>query len=199
MEKILADINEQRFLNWEEDMMLLPPYRINKINKHKMLADKKRSFVAGMLLHEKLAEIGYVNADFHIQEVDFGKQVLPHYTGLDFSISHSVDKVLLVIHNKHVGCDIEFIEQYHPDLAHRFFSNEECSMIENSEDKDTMFYKIWTLKEAYLKMKRIGLKNGLKNCEVIENNGVLRVKDAENVEFFVFEEPEYIYSIALEK
>ena len=57
--------------------------------------------------------------------------------------------------------DIQEIVPYCRDVAKRVFSPEELSQVESSPDPSAEFTKIWTKKEAYLKMLGVGLSDSL--------------------------------------
>ncbi len=84
---------------------------------------------------------------------------------MQFNISHSEEYVICVISDKPVGVDIQKIGEYNPDVAKRVCNEKELLEIENSFDKASEFTKLWTQKEAILKMYGIGIANGdIKNC-----------------------------------
>ena len=90
----------------------------------------------------------------------------PYFTDapyIDFSISHSENLVSCSIcisreQNPMIGIDCETIYKKDPmPIAQRFFTKNEIEMISSSEDKAKTFTKLWTKKEAYLKLLGKGL------------------------------------------
>lgn len=67
------------------------------------------------------------------------------------SISHSGDFVAAAVSHKPIGIDIEVIKEKDLEFTKKIFCDSDLEFINNSEDKLTAFYKIWTAKEAYLK------------------------------------------------
>ena len=55
-------------------------------------------------------------------------------------------------------------------LANKFFTDEEKKEMDNSDDPVRTFFKIWTLKECYMKSSGRGLSLGLKNIDVYNND-----------------------------
>ena len=51
-------------------------------------------------------------------------------------------------------------------LADKYFTEEEQNEINNSDDPVKTFFKLWTLKECYMKASGRGLSLGLKNINV---------------------------------
>ena len=78
-----------------------------------------------------------------------------------FSISHSGNYVLCCVSDNEIGCDIEKIKAYNPKVGKRFFTAKEAGLLEEAENKDILFYKLWTLKESILKKEGTGINGGL--------------------------------------
>ncbi len=87
-----------------------------------------------------------------------------------FNISHSKDKVVVVVSKKQVGIDIEYLRKDKMRVARRFFSEEEVQQIQQAKDIDMEFTKYWSLKEAYLKYIGTGLTRPLHSFSVKYNN-----------------------------
>jgi 4'-phosphopantetheinyl transferase len=89
---------------------------------------------------------------------------------LHFNLSHSGDLALYGF-SLHVplGIDVEFLRSVSDvaQLAHRFFTPNECDAIDHSppEQQQALFFQTWTRKEAILKATGIGLV-GLQDAEV---------------------------------
>ena len=84
---------------------------------------------------------------------------------LDFNISHSDEFVILAMSNRlRVGIDIEKIRDIDIDLiSYNCFSNKEKKYLKEKNDKLVNFFKIWTLKESYLKALGCGLVEKIKD------------------------------------
>ena len=81
---------------------------------------------------------------------------------LFFNISHSKDCVLYGFsHESEIGVDIEFLnEEIEAELiSNHFFASEEISLIQNSKGKlkSEAFFRLWCVKEAYIKLVGKGL------------------------------------------
>jgi 4'-phosphopantetheinyl transferase len=101
-----------------------------------------------------------------IKTTKFGRPALhkPKIKNFDFNISHSGDYVAIAISNKKIGVDIEKIKPLDLEIAESYFTPKELSYIKgNTKDKLTSFYKIWTLKESYIKAIGKGLSHPLKS------------------------------------
>lgn len=140
----------------EELLPLVCKERRERSLKYRFDSDKKRSLLAHVLLnHALLKSRSQITLPAEPVTDTNGK---PHlYDGeeeIRFSLSHSGDYAVCAISDIPIGVDIEKIEDYKPEIASRFFNKSELKYI---KDADT-FYRIWTLKESYIKTVGLGLK-----------------------------------------
>lgn len=102
---------------------------------------------------------------------EYGKPYLLNYSDVHFNISHSGKYVVCAVSDKPVGVDIQRIGEYNSDVAKRVCNEKELVQIENSLDKASEFTKLWTQKEAVLKMHGTGIASGdIKTC--LDNHNV---------------------------
>jgi 4'-phosphopantetheinyl transferase len=102
-----------------------------------------------------------------------GKPVvaLPSEMTLQFNISHSGDHVLLALaRDRRVGVDVEQVREAKDlnKIAARFFSRTEYLRLQTIPErmKTELFYRCWTLKEAYLKARGEGLRRSPDSFDV---------------------------------
>lgn len=91
--------------------------------------------------------------------------------GVRFSVSHSGDLALIALAaGSDVGIDVERIERRveFRALARENFSPEEALAVEAlpEEEGRIVFFRLWTIKEAYLKATGAGITGGLANPRV---------------------------------
>lgn len=134
--------------------------RQKKIDSYRFPADKKLSMGAGLLLDRGLAEYGLREAEVKIAQRENGKPYLPDYPQIHYNLSHSGSMALAVFAETEVGCDIEQIQAANLKLAKRFFCPQEYAYIAELEGEcqDYAFYRVWTLKESFLKATGMGMK-----------------------------------------
>ena len=83
------------------------------------------------------------------------------------NLSHSGEMAAAVLADFEVGIDIQ--EQQNPPegVAKRFFSKEEQAWLEKTaEEKGERFFRIWTLKESYIKTTGLGMRTPLTEFDV---------------------------------
>lgn len=131
----------------------LPKERQERIAKNKNHESKKQLLGAGVLLQKVLAIYGFdangIYKDSH------GKPMLD---GLHFNLTHTDGLVLCAVGNQPVGCDAEIIKVAPRGIAERFFCEAEKNVLIASETTyDDIFYRLWTMKESYIKMTGEGM------------------------------------------
>jgi 4'-phosphopantetheinyl transferase len=94
----------------------------------------------------------------------FGKPVVangPPESNLQFNLSHTEGLVACVVaREREVGIDVENVgRSVNLDIARRFFAPAEVAFLEQVPDdqRQTTFFLFWTLKEAYVKARGLGL------------------------------------------
>lgn len=94
----------------------------------------------------------------------YGKKGKPYFRDLPyyFSLSHSGDYVFCALSTEEIGADIQqHRRQLKGDnrrrLAERFFSEEEKRALEVSGEREELFYRLWTRKEAFGKLTGEGV------------------------------------------
>jgi len=141
---------------------------INKKNQHEH---------AYKLLRECLAPLSVdFNENYPICENKNGKPFLADNPNLKFNISHSDGIAACVVSHRECGIDCEKVGEYHPKAAKRIFSENEIKMIESApeDERGLLFFRVWTLKEAYAKALGVGISFPLNTVEFIIKDGKVK-------------------------
>ena len=80
---------------------------------------------------------------------------------VDFSISHCKEGIAVAIAPHPIGVDIESFRQYSESLLRKTMNEKEILLIQQSSDPSVEFIKLWTKKEALLKMQGTGIVDEL--------------------------------------
>ena len=128
----------------------VPDWRKRHIMKYKNPLDRRLSLGAWRLMENVLQKRG-ISSD----KVMLGANGKLLCEGAHFSISHSGEMIMCALGDTPVGCDIEKAENAPFEIAERVFVQSERDYIDgacNGEEKNRRFFKIWTMKESYIKM-----------------------------------------------
>ncbi len=139
----------------------MPEGRRAKIDRMRMEQDKKLSLAAGILLDCGLQESSLRGRTIRVEEGTYGKPFFPDFPNIHFSLSHSREMAFAVFADTDVGCDIEFRKQPNDKLAGRFFCRDEISWMQDAKEeteREERFYRLWTLKESFIKATGQGLR-----------------------------------------
>lgn len=154
---VLGLCDERRFRELYERV---PEHRQRKIDKIRFEKDKRLCLGAWLLLEQALAARGIDRASLEVACAPGGKPYLTKHPEVFFSLSHSGEQVMCAVSTAEVGCDVEEIRGLDLKLAKRFFSAPEYAAIlacPNEEAQRQMFFRLWTLKESFMKAVGLGL------------------------------------------
>ncbi|MBR5128849.1 MAG: 4'-phosphopantetheinyl transferase superfamily protein [Firmicutes bacterium] len=140
----------------------LPDERKDKIKRIKIAHGRKQSLGAGLLLK-------------HAQNA-YGEDI-------SYNLSHSGDYVICATSNTAVGCDIEKVKNAPIKVARRYFCENEVLYIDKvpEDSRSEEFFRLWTIKESFVKMLKKGLAMGLDSFEVSFDEGISIKKNDEKV------------------
>ena len=81
--------------------------------------------------------------------------------GPHFSISHCKTGIAVAVSENPIGIDIEVIRTFKADLMRKTMNEDEQKLIISSETPEVDFIRIWTQKEALLKLQGTGIISDL--------------------------------------
>lgn len=183
----------------ESALNFLDEEELQIYNRSHSLGRRIKFATGRALLKSKLAaQLSIAPEELHFSRNQYGK---PYLKGqgypnemIDFNISHCKGLVACAFTiGTFVGIDVEEERRNILEIGNSFFSADEIDYIGTfpHEAQNTISCKIWTLKEAYVKAKGVGITVPLDNFSVCENN-----------EFFfhsVSPSPGYYLSVAVER
>lgn len=110
---------------------------------------------------------------------------------IHFNLSHSGERVMCIMSEYPVGCDIEKASKADMVLAEKYFHEKEYRMLKSCEDagkRNAMFYRLWTLKESFAKCTGLGLHLPMNSFAVdISGEGVKLEQSVSEDKFSLFE------------
>ena len=189
----ISSLNEETFSRL---LLSVKQYRRDKIDKLALKNSKYLSLGVELLIRKACEDFGidYLSEEIVINE--YGKPSFKN-SKYFFNTSHSGKYALCVISDVEVGCDIEEIKEFKARVAERFFTDKEKLYLEVAPDKNDMFYRIWTLKESYIKCIGKGFGLSLNSFEMDNNGNDVIIKGNDNYSFIEQKIDGYRISICL--
>ena len=140
--------------------------RFTCLKSYEMLQQLVKDVLAGKQEERvKYGDLQDWNGDFVFNE--HGKPFLQsrrsgeRIEGVDFSISHCKEGIAVAIAPHPIGVDIESFRQYSESLLKKTMNEQEILQIQQAADPSVEFIKLWTKKEALLKMRGTGIVDEL--------------------------------------
>jgi len=181
---------------YEKILFSLPKKVKNKAQKLVKLVDRKLSVMGYILLRDGLRyDYGINIEDLIIRKNKYGKPFIRNRDNLYYNVSHSENIVVCVISSNKIGVDISYVKDVNINVAKQFCNEDEFRYITLSSDYKKSLFKIFSLKESYIKMLGRSLMD-IKNVEVIMDGNLLTVKSKHNIRIsFIENIDEYLISI----
>ncbi len=115
---------------------------------------------------------------------EHGKPAIVGHPEIFFNLSHCKEAVVCVISDQPIGVDVESIREYKENLVRYTMNDEEISLITAAENPAVAFIRLWTMKEATMKLIGTGISNDMKT-----------VIDTRTYKYTTVERQRYIYTI----
>ena len=143
------------------------PARRERAAQLRQPADRLRSLAAGALLQQAMDRAGLPDEARELTVSPLGQPLLARTdTPFHFCLSHSGDIALCAYSCAPLGADVE--EPRHPALqiAARKFASGESRWVFAQPDPEAAFFRLWVLKESYVKALGVGLSLPLRDYEM---------------------------------
>ncbi len=184
MYKLLISSNIQDF-NLQEALGEISASRREKALKFKHEQGQRECVLAYLLLKRALKEVYGMDGNPEMVEQEGGKPLLKDHPEIHFNLSHCKSAVACAIGDEPVGVDVERVRKYDDSLARHVLNGKELEEVEASDDKARAFIRLWTKKEALLKLTGEGIRSNLKT-----------VLEQEDIEFETTHNAEYVCTVA---
>ena len=128
----------------------------------------------------------------------------PYYIGNEneifFNLSHGQELIAVACADCEVGIDAESMRKVRENAMRRTCTRKEWEWLQQSEQKELDFLRLWTLKESYMKMTGRGMSLPLDSFEIIrKDQGFVLGKSPKRPGFFrTMEFENYIFSVCME-
>ncbi len=132
--------------------------------KFKFEQGQRLCVLAYQLLKQGLHEEYGITENPVFEYNEHGKPSIVGHPEICFNLSHCKEAAACVICDHPVGIDVESIREYKDGLAHYAMNDEEVRQIEASDNPAAAFIRLWTMKEATLKLVGTGISDDLKTA-----------------------------------
>lgn len=170
----------------------------------KEVPKKEQRSHAHKLLRECLRtnHINYITDETPIVRNDHGKPSLAEYPEIKYNLSHANGIAVCLTADTECGVDCEGIRPYRPNVVKRSFSENEKLMFinANEDERDLLFFRLWTLKEAYVKAIGIGISYPLNTVEFLFDGDriISSVKD-HTFKQYILKDGKFVVSLCIKK
>ena len=173
---------------WEFDLKAaleeISPQRREQALKFKHEQGQRLCVLAYQLLKQGLREEYGITENPLFEYNEHGKPSIVGHPDIFFNFSHCKEAAACVVSDRPVGIDVESIREYKESLARYTMSDTELEQILSAEHPDVAFIRLWTMKEATLKLIGTGISNDLKT-----------VLDTSLYKYTTVERQRYIYTV----
>ena len=161
----------------ERLMPLVSPQRREQAKTYKHIFGQFCCLKSYELLCELLAEWGSDNTCPIFIYNEYGAPSIDG--GPYFSISHCKNGIAVAVDSRPIGIDIESVRPFKEALMKKTMNADEQTLIMRDEQADWTFTRLWTKKEALLKMQATGIISDLH--EVLADTSNIRFTSIDNV------------------
>ena len=129
--------------------------------KHEL--GKRQCVLAYLLLKKALLEEYGITENPLFEYNDAGKPSLADHPEIFFNLSHCKEAVACVVSDHPVGIDVEGMRQFRESLAQYTMNDDEILRIQSSDNPEEEFIRLWTMKEATIKLLGTTISQGMKD------------------------------------
>ena len=136
--------------------------------------------IARDLLQRELLEYGIDYSNEEILTNSYGKPYFAAHKDVHYNVSNCNGAVAVCISRSETGIDIEDIKLFRLGVADRICTVDEKKYIVSKDCSNESFFRIWTLKEAYMKAIGMGFAYSPQKVSFeIDNNNIKIVSENE--------------------
>jgi 4'-phosphopantetheinyl transferase len=123
----------------------------------------------------KAAGAEYVFGETPLTKGEHGKPSLVSRPDIHYNLSHANGVCACVADRDECGIDCETVRPYRPRVTQRVFSAEEQAVLAAlpEGERDMYFFRIWTLKEAFVKAIGVGVSYPMKTVSFDLSGGAI--------------------------
>jgi 4'-phosphopantetheinyl transferase len=132
--------------------------------KFKFEQGQRTCVLADLLLKRALREEYGLTENPVFDYGEHGKPFIVGHPDIHFNLSHCREAVACVVADHPVGIDVESVRDYKDGVVEYTMNPQELALIAAAERPDAAFVRLWTMKEARLKLTGEGITNDIKQA-----------------------------------
>lgn len=191
MNTAFVKLDNKKFGEKKSMIKYISPKRQKKIEHYRYDIDKLMSLYGELVARVMLSKWFHRSPMYFNFEVSsLGKPYIKDEPSIFFNLSHTPKAILCAISDHgEVGVDIEKMGNLLPTHLDLIYHPNELHYLKSLplKEQNKQLYKIWTRKEAYVKMNGTGIKKEMSIIDTLSNK-----KDEQ---YMTWEEGEYICSV----
>ena len=152
--------------------------------KFKFEQGQRLCVLAYQLLKEGLHKEYGITENPIFEYNEHGKPSIVGHPEIYFNLSHCKEAVVCAVSNHPIGIDVESIREFKDSLVNYTMNDDEVREIEASENPASAFIRLWTMKEATMKLVGTGISNDMKT-----------VIDTTKYKYTTIDRQRYIYTV----
>ena len=152
--------------------------------KFKFEQGQRLCVLAYQLLKEGLHKEYGITENPIFEYNEHGKPSIVGHPEIYFNLSHCKEAVVCAVSNHPIGIDVESIREFKDSLVNYTMNDDEVREIEASENPASAFIRLWTMKEATMKLVGTGISNDMKT-----------VIDTAKYKYTTIDRQRYIYTV----
>lgn len=146
----------------QEGLLQISDQRRRQALRFKFEHGQRTCVLAYLLLKQALKEEFGLTENPIFEYGEHGKPSIVGHPEIFFNLSHCKSAVACVVSRRPVGIDVESIREYKETVARYAMNDEEMWQILHAERPEVAFTRLWTMKEARLKLTGEGLNRDIK-------------------------------------
>ena len=160
-------LNDRLFdFDLQEALAQLSDQRREQALRYKHELGQRTCTAAYLLLCEGLRKEYGITEKPLFEYGEHGKPFIVGHPEIHFNMSHCKEAAICIIADQPVGIDIESIRTFKQTLVDYTMNEDEICQIQQAERPDVEFIKLWTQKEAVLKLTGAGISRDMKQVLV---------------------------------
>lgn len=163
----LLSYNESLNYDLEKYIELLPYERKKQVLAYKFKKDKDLCILSYLLLRHAIKLEMNINSRCDFIKNKYGKPYFKGIPNVYFSISHCDSGIVCGISNIEIGVDIQDVKKFNQSILKIACCREEIDLLLKGNNKEELFFKMWSIKESYIKADGRGVNIKISDINTI--------------------------------